>query len=229
MSGGTKGEIPAHSDAPSNVPELKDKPLIVEDMNPTEAELKPMEELKKLDSNNIIKEQPVLVDDDKPGTIEEQAPEIKVQPLKVEDPKKNAVQIYKVQKGETLMQIAFKLYGDISRWKELKKMNGDKLAANRSLKTRTALKYIPPAEKFIWNPEGKAYLIKNGETLGNISTNVYKTSKQWKNIWENNKPLITNPNRIYAGFTIYYKPKSKLVIKSIDEEIDNIQSSTYKK
>jgi nucleoid-associated protein YgaU len=203
-------------------------------MNPAESELKPselkpIEVLNKSDSNSIVKEQPVLVDDDKPSTLEEQSLEIKEQPLKVEGPKKSAIQIYKVQKGETLMQIAFKLYGDISRWKELKKMNGDKLAANKSLKTKTALKYIPPAEKFIWNPEGKAYLIKNGENLCNISTNVYKTSRKWKKIWENNKPLITNPNRIYAGFTIYYKPKSTLTIKTIDEEIDNIQSATYKK
>jgi hypothetical protein len=48
-------------------------------------------------------------------------------------------------------------------------------------------------------------MIKNGETLGTISNSVYQTPKKWKAIWENNKPLIRNPNVIFAGFTLYYK------------------------
>jgi nucleoid-associated protein YgaU len=137
------------------------------------------------------------------------------------------VKEYRVQKGETLMQIAFKLYGDISKWKELKKLNGSKLSKNSALRNNMALKYYAPASPFVWNPEGNPYMIKNGETLGIISNNVYHTPKKWKAIYENNKPLIKNPNVIYAGFTLYYKgesmanyvqPVSKKVEKA-DEEI----------
>lgn len=112
---------------------------------------------------------------------------------------------YKVQKGETLMHIAFKIYGDISRWKDLRRLNGDKLSSNSALRAGLTLKYDEPEQEFVWNPEGNPYMIKNGETLGTISNTVYQTPKKWKTIWENNKPLIKNPNMIYAGFTIYYK------------------------
>lgn len=53
-------------------------------------------------------------------------------------------------------------------------------------------------------------MIRTGETLGTISNTVYQTPKKWKDIWENNKPLIKNPNVIYAGFTLYYKSNSGL-------------------
>jgi nucleoid-associated protein YgaU len=56
---------------------------------------------------------------------------------------------------------------------------------------------------FSWAPEGNKYLIKVGDSLGIISDTTYGTSKYWKNIWTNNKPLIKDPNRIYAGFTIF--------------------------
>jgi nucleoid-associated protein YgaU len=119
------------------------------------------------------------------------------------------MQHYKVQKGETLMQIAFKIYGDIDMWRELKKMNKDILAkANSNLRANMDLKYAQPENEFVWNPEGTAYIIKNGDTLALISNNVYQSPRKWKKIWNNNKVLIKNPNHIYAGFTIYYKPDS---------------------
>lgn len=114
------------------------------------------------------------------------------------------IKFYKVKKGETLMQIAFKLYGDISRWQELKKLNQEKVSRNTTLATNLTLKYEAPDVEFVWNPSGEPYVIGTGETLGIISNNVYQTPKRWKSLWENNKPLIKNPNVIFAGFTLYY-------------------------
>ncbi|MBI4924338.1 MAG: hypothetical protein HY843_00310, partial [Bdellovibrio sp.] len=37
-----------------------------------------------------------------------------------------------------------------------------------------------------------------------ISTDIYGKSSKWKKIWENNKQLIRDPNRIFAGFYLYY-------------------------
>ncbi len=145
----------------------------------------------------------------KPVKVEEAIPEIKaeVAPALAENANADAglVKTYKVQKGETLMQIAFKIYGDISKWKELKELNGSKLSRNSALKKNMEIKYKAPEKEFVWNPEGTPYLIKNGETLGTISNTVYQTPKKWRKIWDNNKPLIKNPNVIFAGFTLYYK------------------------
>lgn len=148
------------------------------------------------------------------------------------------VMSYKVQKGETLMQIAFKIYGDLSKWKDIKNMNGAKLGGNSALRSGMDLKYTAPEKNFVWNPQGNPHMIKNGETLGTISNSVYQTPKKWKSIWENNKPLIKNPNLIYAGFTLYYKgdsmanyvqPKAiqkKITVNEdakVDEAISNLE------
>jgi LysM repeat protein len=139
-----------------------------------------------------------------PVLVEEALPEIKNEVETASYNEAGAIKTYRVQRGETLMQIAFKLYGDISKWKDIKNLNSDKMGSNTSLKANTELKYRAPASQFVWNPNGTPYLIKNGETLGTISNAVYSTPKKWKAIWENNKPLIKNPNVIYAGFTLYY-------------------------
>lgn len=110
---------------------------------------------------------------------------------------------YTVEKGDTLMMIAFKIYGDYSKWREIANLNTDKLIQGQIAPVGTSLAYYAPSEAFSWNPEGNPYLVKNGDTLGGISTDTYGTMKFWKNIWDNNKPLIKDPNRIYAGFTIY--------------------------
>ena len=112
---------------------------------------------------------------------------------------------YKFQKGDTLMMVAFKIYGDYRKWKEIKSLNkGKKIVEG------TELKYYVPEQKFGWQPDGTPYLVKTGDTLGLISKDKYGTVSKWKSIYENNRPLIRNPNLIFAGFTIYYKPVRNL-------------------
>ena len=111
---------------------------------------------------------------------------------------------YTVQKNETLMLIAFKLYGNYERWKEIANYNQGVLNGSTNLKEGMVLKYNAPAEEFVWNPAGLPYLIRTGDTLGKISGSVYNDQKKWKLIWNNNKPLIKDPNKIFSGFTIYY-------------------------
>jgi len=57
---------------------------------------------------------------------------------------------------------------------------------------------------------GEKYLIKVGDTLGLISNEVYGTKAKWKKLWENNRQLIKNPNRIFAGFNLYYVPEARM-------------------
>jgi nucleoid-associated protein YgaU len=111
---------------------------------------------------------------------------------------------YTVKKNETLMLIAFNLYGNYERWKELATQNKDLLKGHKNVKEGMVISYLAPAEEFVWNAQGNPYLIRTGDTLGRISNSVYQTPKKWKDLWENNRPLIKNPNRIFAGFTIFW-------------------------
>lgn len=169
-----------------------------------------------------------------PVLVEEALPEIKTEVEPAVIGSTNEVKFYKVQRGETLMQIAFKIYGDISKWKDIRNMNSDKISSYKNLSAGTHLKYRAPATAFTWNPGGTPYLIKQGETLGTISNTVYSTPKKWKAIWENNKPLIKNPNVIYAGFTLYYtnggmanyvqpkadQPKVEIIAKELSRDAE---------
>lgn len=182
------------TDAPTNIPPVD------EDLKSLEAEFS--------GNTTATTAKEVAVDEtSKNVKVEEALPEIKEEAPVMEERNPNAgrMMTYSVQKGETLMQIAFKIYGDLGKWKDLKEMNRDALAKNSALRSGMKLKYAAPAKEFVWNPEGTPYMIKTGETLGVISNNVYQTPKKWKAIWENNKPLIKNPNVIFAGFTLYYK------------------------
>lgn len=110
---------------------------------------------------------------------------------------------WSVAGNETLMMIAFKIYGDYDRWREIARLNRDQLAGNNNLRKGMTLRYTVPTESFVWNPEGNPYLIQSGDTLGSISQTTYGVKRYWKNIWDNNRPLIKDPNRIFAGFTLY--------------------------
>ncbi|MBA2403185.1 MAG: LysM peptidoglycan-binding domain-containing protein [Bdellovibrionales bacterium] len=147
-------------------------------------------------------EDPVVAD----APIDENSPEISEMdsPVVVDSSEGSSEKTYQVQKNETLMMIAFKLYGDYGKWKELANYNRDALKGSTAVSTGMKLKYMAPAEEFVWNPQGLPYLIRTGDTLGTISTTVYATPKKWKLIWDNNRPLIKDANKIFAGFTLYY-------------------------
>lgn len=113
-------------------------------------------------------------------------------------------QVYEVQAGDTLMLVAFKIYGDYGRWKEIFNLNSSALGSSHHLKKGMKLSYVEPTHKFEWNPDGNPYLIKGGDTLGSISSDVYGTKMKWRKLWDNNKPMIKNPNLIFAGFTLYW-------------------------
>ena len=111
---------------------------------------------------------------------------------------------YTVKSGETLMMVAFNIYGDYRMWGKLRDLNG---LSGGSVAKGTVIRYKKPAQEFVWNPEGLPYLIKNGDSLVSISNDKYGTANKWKLIYNNNRPLIKDPNLIFAGFTLYYIPE----------------------
>ena len=111
---------------------------------------------------------------------------------------------YTVKANETLMLIAFKLYGDYEKWKDLANYNQGILKGSTAVRQGMVINYLAPAEEFVWNPQGLPYLIRTGDSLSGISKTVYNNVKKWRLLWDNNRPLIKDPNKIFAGFTIYY-------------------------
>lgn len=161
-----------------------------------------------------VTEEPVVADS---PIVEESAPDLAAADAapSVSMSDSGTMKEYTVQKNETLMLIAFKLYGDYERWKDLATANGSALKGSVGLRQGMKLKYMAPAEDFVWNPQGLPYLIRTGDTLGHISQNVYANAKKWKLIWDNNRPLIKDPNKIYSGFTIYYLENGREVASGI--------------
>lgn len=111
---------------------------------------------------------------------------------------------YTVQSGDTYMLIAFKLYGDYRKWKSVADMNPG--VSSAMLKPGQNINYDMPAQPFVWNPQGNPHLIQGGETLGTISNDKYGTAGRWRDIYNNNQPMIQDPNMIFAGFTLYWIP-----------------------
>lgn len=110
---------------------------------------------------------------------------------------------YTVKENETLMMIAFNIYGDYAKWREIAARNQDKLQGSTTVTAGMQLSYDAPAQPFTFSPSGNPYLIVKGDTLGLISQKTYGRHRFWKDIWDNNRPLIKDPNIIFAGFTIY--------------------------
>jgi LysM repeat protein len=115
---------------------------------------------------------------------------------------------YTVEKGDTLMKIAFNTYGDLYRWKSIYEANKDKIPDVNRLSAGTVLKVEKPAAPVSLEQDGEKYMIQPGDTLGKIANNVYGNQSRWKEIWEKNKQLIHNPNKIFAGFFVYYTPST---------------------
>lgn len=203
------GESPA---APAPVAAVEPQPEPAKEVvkvaaivEPPKEELKvaeaPKEELKIVD---VAPPTAPVIQEEMRAPVEPRQEDFQKNKNFVEAPKTQEFSTYKLAKNETLMMAAFRIYGDYMKWKDLKTWNQAEI--KKGLHAGMSLKYFTPEKKFVWEPSGLPYLVKTKDTLGTISMDKYKTPKKWKNIYENNRPLIRNPNVIFAGFTIYYLP-----------------------
>jgi len=125
---------------------------------------------------------------------------------KMENPKKMGS--YIIKKGDTLMWISYKLFGDYSTWKELQHLNPTKNITR--LQIGDTIRYTQPETSFNWKKTGKTYNIKKGDSLGKISKKLYTTRTKWQRLWNYNNRMIKNPDLIFSGFTLFYLPEKKL-------------------
>lgn len=115
---------------------------------------------------------------------------------------------YSVRAGDSLMRIAFETYGDIYQWRKIWDLNRDRIKDPNRVPAGTVLKVEKPMNPVNVVGNGEKYLIRKGDTLGSIAQEVYGSKRQWKKIYENNRQLIKDPNKIYAGFYVYYLPEA---------------------
>lgn len=114
---------------------------------------------------------------------------------------------YEVQPHDTLMLISYKLLGDFRFWRLLEDWNPELQGQTDKLLPGSIIKYDISYKKDLTQPAGLPYLILIGDNLGKVSHKVYDDSgARWRHLYENNRPLIYDPNIIFAGFTLYYQP-----------------------
>lgn len=114
---------------------------------------------------------------------------------------------YSAAPGETLMLLAFRFYTDHQQWRKIYRANADKLGSSPDIQNFIELRIPKPLSQYR-EPAGMPYLIKPGDSLSLISKKVYGTMSWWEEIWHNNPRMITNPNLIFAGFTLFYPDKN---------------------
>ncbi|POB14829.1 hypothetical protein C0Z22_00210 [Halobacteriovorax sp. DA5] len=119
---------------------------------------------------------------------------------------------YQTKKNETLMLIAFNIYGDYRKWREIASLNEDILGGSYDLSHRPILRYRKPLKPYT-PPIGNPYLIKSGDSLSRISKKVYGNWREWPVIYKNNPQQIRDPDLIFAGFTLYYPSLNKMALQ----------------
>ena len=123
----------------------------------------------------------------------------------------NQINTYEVRgKYETLMLVAYKIYGDYSLWRVLADLNQDTLGGGIDIHPGMYLKYWVPVEGYSFIPEGNPFLVRRGHSLSLISDLVYRDWRRWKEIYAHNQPFIKNPNLIHEGSTLFYVPDSQV-------------------
>ena len=56
-------------------------------------------------------------------------------------------------------------------------------------------------------PEATFYTVKSGDTLSKIAREAYGNAAKYPVIFEANKPMLTDPNKIYPGQVLRIPPK----------------------
>ena len=56
-------------------------------------------------------------------------------------------------------------------------------------------------------PEAKYYTVVKGDTLSKISKEQYGDANKYQKIFEANKPMLSNPDKIYPGQVLRIPPQ----------------------
>lgn len=110
----------------------------------------------------------------------------------------SAEDIYAVQSGDNLWNIAKEKLGDGTRWNEIYALNKDLLGSKPELiHTGDQLK-LPDAE--VASADSAAYTVKSGDNLWDIAHEKLGDGSRWTEIYEANRNVIgADPSMIHTG------------------------------
>lgn len=94
---------------------------------------------------------------------------------------------------------------------ELKSTSSEKGVLEKEIYQEEANQEVSPEEKVseekvtpqqLGSPQYTTYTIQKNDTLQKISKKFYGTTKKWKKIYQENKDVIKDPDKIYPGLVI---------------------------
>lgn len=116
---------------------------------------------------------------------------------------------YTVVEGDTLMYVAYKMYGDYRMWRSIASIN-NMSGSQTVLRTGATLNIDSSRVRPMPYIDGKPYVIRIGDTLGKISSEQYGSPQRWEALWKHNAEMIRDPNMIFAGFQMYLLPDGSI-------------------
>ena len=115
---------------------------------------------------------------------------------------------YDVQKGDTMQKIAKMWFGDYDKWVliayENPLVDPLKLKAGQTLRlpAKNAEVKDLPADMLAELTKNVDYVVGRNDTLSGIAKQFYGKATLWQIIWDANRDVIPDPNRMRAGITI---------------------------
>lgn len=114
---------------------------------------------------------------------------------------------YYVMSGDSLSKIAKKIYKNMSKWKNLAKLNS--IANPHRIYAGDVIYYELSFEsiEFAKSYENSAFdylIVKKGDSLSNISKRLFGTGDNWRVLWKEN-PTIKNPDRLFISQKVSFK------------------------
>ena len=124
-----------------------------------------------------------------------------------------AVIDYIVQPGDNLWRIAQKFLGNGSYWKQIYRDNKDVISNPDRLRVGQHIKiYLAAgngmagvsgtASNLSMPAAGNTYVVQPGDTLWRIAGQVYGKNERWREIYEANRTILSDPKRIYPKQTL---------------------------